>query len=78
VDPGSAEDWSRPAATLIGDGPAADHPDVRFGSKADIAASRTALKGPLTRPVPFSFWIDRTSSGAFVRRRSLLETCQPT
>ena len=32
----------------------------------------------LTRPVPFSFWIDRTSSGAFVWHRSLLEACQPT
>jgi hypothetical protein len=54
--------------------------NVRFVPKADIAdrravSCRAAVGAGLTRPVPFSFWIDRTSSEAFVRHRSLLEAC---
>jgi hypothetical protein len=46
-----------------------------------LCQKQTSLSGigiGLTRPVPFSFWIDRTSSGAFVWHRSLLEACQLT
>jgi hypothetical protein len=53
--------------------------DALFVPKADIVANCTALGGPASRGRSlFSFWIDRTSSGAFVWHRSLPEAYQPT